>query len=145
MKHLTKPTRAIHFMVLAFLIMIGSQTSAATNAETIQYIFDKHEVECIAEQYEVRNAKEGETPEVTVDLKLDDDNIYEITIGSDGKTATVLHAEFSCTGIGYIFLHAPWFVSYQHENNLLNRAKPRLTLSLGLASFDKLSINGWRW
>ena len=48
MKHLTKPTRAIHFMVLAFLMMIGSQTSAATNAETIQYIFDKHEAECIA-------------------------------------------------------------------------------------------------
>ena len=70
--HLTKPIRAIHFMVLAFLMMIGSQTSAATNAETIQYIFDKHEAECIAEQYEVRNAKEGETLEVTVDLKLDD-------------------------------------------------------------------------
>ena len=103
MKHLTKPIRAIHFMVLAFLMMIGSQTSAATNAETIQYIFDKHEAECIAEQYEVRNAKEGETLEVTVDLKLDDDNIYEITIGSDGKTATVLHAEFSCTGIGYFW------------------------------------------
>jgi len=103
MKHLIKPTRAIHFMVLAFLMMIGSQTSAATNAETIQYIFDKHEAECIAEQYEVRNAKEGETLEVTVDLKLDDDNIYEITIGSDGKTATVLHAEFSCTGIGYFW------------------------------------------
>lgn len=66
-------------------MMIGSQTSAATNAETIQYIFDKHEAECIAEQYEVRNAKEGETLEVTVDLKLDDDNIYEITIGRHVK------------------------------------------------------------
>jgi hypothetical protein len=80
---------------------IGSQVSAAKNVETIQYIFDKQEAECIAEQYEVRNAEEGEIPEVTVDLELDDDNIYEITIGSDGKTAAVLHAEFSCTGIGY--------------------------------------------
>jgi len=35
-------------MVLAFLMTISSQTSAATNAETIQYIFDKHEAECIA-------------------------------------------------------------------------------------------------
>ena len=32
MNHLTKPIRAIHFLVLAFLMMIGSQTSAATNA-----------------------------------------------------------------------------------------------------------------
>ena len=28
-KHLTKPIRAIHFMVLAFLMTIGSQVSAA--------------------------------------------------------------------------------------------------------------------
>ena len=47
-------------VLIAFLMVIGSQVSAGTNAETIQYIFDKHEAECIAEQYEVRNAKEGE-------------------------------------------------------------------------------------
>jgi len=35
-------------ILLAFLMMIGSQVSAATNAETMQYIFDKHEAECIA-------------------------------------------------------------------------------------------------
>ena len=39
-KHLT--------VLIAFLMMISSQASAATNAETIQYIFDKHEAECIA-------------------------------------------------------------------------------------------------
>ena len=103
MKHLTRPIRTFLFLALSFLMMIGFEASAATNAETIQYIVDKHEAECVAEQYEVRNAKEGEIPEVTVELKLDDDNIYEITIGSDGKTATVLHAEFSCTGIGYFW------------------------------------------
>ena len=74
--------------------------SAASNEETIQYIFDKHEAECIAEQYEFLMAKEVETPQVTVDLKLDDDNHYEILIDSNGKTATGLHANFSCTGIG---------------------------------------------
>ena len=103
-KHLT--------VLIAFLMMISSQASAATNAETIQYIFDKHEAECIAEQYEVLNAKEGETPEVTVDLKLDGDNIYEITIGRDGKTATVIHAEFNCTGIGYFWCGNSSCVSY---------------------------------
>ena len=73
-------------ILLAFLMMIGSQVSAATNAETIQYILDKHEAECVAEQYEVLNAKEGETPEVTVHLVLDDGNLYEVPTGSDGKT-----------------------------------------------------------
>ena len=57
--HLTKPIRAIRFLVLAFLMTIGSQVSAATNAETIQYIFDKHEAECVAEQYEVLTAVVG--------------------------------------------------------------------------------------
>ena len=57
--HLIKPIRAINFLVLAFLMTIGSQVSAATNAETIQYIFDKHEAECVAEQYEVLTAVVG--------------------------------------------------------------------------------------
>ncbi len=65
-------------------MLLPLPTFAASNEETLQYIIDKHEAECIAEQYEVLNAKEGETPEVNVDLKLDDDNIYEITIGNEG-------------------------------------------------------------
>ena len=32
-KHLTKPIRAIHFLVLAFLMMIGSQASAGIVAD----------------------------------------------------------------------------------------------------------------
>ena len=32
-KHLTKPIRAIHFLVLAFLMMIGSQVSAGIVAD----------------------------------------------------------------------------------------------------------------
>ena len=72
LKHLT--------IALAFLMTLSSSVAAASNEETIQYIFDKHEAECIAEQYEVLTAKEGETPLVTVELELDDDSIYEITI-----------------------------------------------------------------
>jgi len=93
----------MHQSLIALILLLPLPTFAASNEETLQYIIDKHEAECIAEQYEVLNAKEGETPEVNVDLKLDDDNIYEITIGNEGKTATVLHAEFSCTGIGYFW------------------------------------------
>ena len=88
-------------ILLAFLMTFSSPVAAASNEETIQYIFDQHEAVCIAEQYEVLTAKEGETPQVTVDLELDDDNLYEIMIDSNGKTATALHANFSCTGIGY--------------------------------------------
>ena len=35
-KHLTKPIRAIHFLVLAFLMTIGSQVSAQTICETVR-------------------------------------------------------------------------------------------------------------
>ena len=93
----------MRFTLIALLLALPFKLAAASNEETIQYIFDKHEAECIAEQSEVRNAKEGETPQVTVDLELDDDNLYEIVIDSNGKTATVLHANFSCTGIGYFW------------------------------------------
>ena len=48
------------------LLLIPMSLSAASNEETIQYIFDQHEAGCIAEQYEVLTAKEGETPLVTV-------------------------------------------------------------------------------
>ena len=91
----------MRFTLIALLPALQFKLTAASNEKTIQYIFDKHEAECIAEQYEVLTAKEGETPQVTVDLELDDDNLYEIMIDSNGKTATVLHANFSCTGIGY--------------------------------------------
>ena len=94
------------------LLLIPMSLSAASNEETIQYIFDQHEAECIAEQYEVLMAKEGETPQVTVDLELDDDNIYEIIIDSDGKKATVLYAQFSCTGIGYAWCGSSGCAAY---------------------------------
>jgi|TARA_B110000908_G_C10096047_1_gene376327 hypothetical protein len=44
-------------IALAFLMTLSSAAFAASNEETIQYIFDQHEAECIAEQSEVRNAK----------------------------------------------------------------------------------------
>ena len=44
-------------ILLAFLMTFSSPVAAASNEETIQYIFDQHEAECIAEQSEVRNAK----------------------------------------------------------------------------------------
>ena len=103
------PFRAI---ILAFLMTFSSPVAAASNEETIQYIFDQHEAGCIAEQYEVLTAKEGETPLVTVELELDDDNIYEMTIDSDGKKATVLYAEFSCTGIGYAWCGSSGCAAY---------------------------------
>jgi hypothetical protein len=99
-------------IILAFLMTFSSPVAAASNEETIQYIFDQHEAGCIAEQYEVLTAKEGETPLVTVELELDDDNIYEMTIDSDGKKATVLYAEFSCTGIGYAWCGSSGCATY---------------------------------
>ena len=137
----------MHQSLIALILLLPLPTFAASNEETLQYIIDKHEAECIAEQYEVLNAKEGETPEVNVDLKLDDDNIYEITIGSDGKTATVIHAEFSCTGIGYYWCGNSSCASYVIVDGVsfTARGKPvsvevsiRLTLYF-VANFYKFS------
>ena len=54
------------FTLIALLLLLPFKLFSATTEETIQYIFDQHEAGCIAEQSEVRNAKEGETPLVTV-------------------------------------------------------------------------------
>ena len=102
----------MRFTLIALLLVLPFKLFSATTEETIQYIFDKHEAECIAEQYEVLTAKKGETPQVIVDLKLADDNLYEIMIDSNGKTATVLHANFSCTGIGYAWCGSSGCTSY---------------------------------
>jgi len=46
MKHITKPMRAIHFMVLAFLMTIGSQVSAFDPADLQRLIDTKKCSKC---------------------------------------------------------------------------------------------------
>lgn len=88
-------------VLIAFLMTFSSTAGAASNAETLQYIIADFQDRCEKAQEDFRdiNFKEGDP--VVAELGLSEDNIYEITIDKDGKTATVLHAAFSCTNIGY--------------------------------------------
>ena len=98
--HLTKPIRAIHFMVLAFLMTLSSTVGAASNEETLQYIIADYQEQCEKAQEDFRDIDYEEGDPVVAELKLSEDNVYEITIDKDGKTATVLHAAFTCTNVG---------------------------------------------
>ena len=74
---------------------------AASNEETLQYIIADYQDQCEKAQEDFRDIDYEEGDPIVAELGLSDDNIYEITIDKDGKTATVLHAYFSCTNIGF--------------------------------------------
>ena len=90
-----------HFTVLiAFLMSLSSTVGAASNEETLQYIISDYQDQCVKAQEDFRDIDYKEGDPVVAELKLSEDNIYEITIDKDGKTATVLHAAFTCTNVG---------------------------------------------
>ena len=88
------------FKTAALLITVCSQASAASNEETLQYIISDYQNQCEKAQEEFRDIDYEEGDPVVAELELSEDNIYEITIDKDGKTATVLHAAFTCTNVG---------------------------------------------
>ena len=87
--------------VLSLIFLIPMGLSAASNEETLQYIIADYQDRCEKAQEDFRDIDYKEGDPVVAELGLSEDNIYEITIDKNGKTATVIHAEFSCTGIGY--------------------------------------------
>jgi len=90
------------FMILlTFQLTFSIQAAAASNEETLQYIIADYQAQCEKAQEDFRDIDYKEGDPVIAELKLSEDNIYEITIDKGGKTATVLHAYFSCTNIGY--------------------------------------------
>jgi hypothetical protein len=101
MKHLTKPIQTLRCTMLPLLMTISSHSAAASNEETLQYIISDYQDQCEKAQEDFRDIDYEEGDPVVAELGLSEDNIYEITIDKDGKTATVLHAAFSCTNIGY--------------------------------------------
>ena len=61
---------------------------AASNEETLQYIIADHQDQCEKAQEDFRDIDYEEGDPVVAELGLSEDNIYEITIDKDGKTAT---------------------------------------------------------
>ena len=91
-KHLTA--------LLAFLMTLHSTVGAASNEETLEYIIADYQYQCEKAQEDFRDINYKEGDPVVAELGLSEDNIYEITIDKGGKTATVLHAAFTCTNVG---------------------------------------------
>ena len=87
--------------LIALLLLLPLPIFAASNEETLQYIIADYQDQCEKAQEDFRDIDYEEGDPIVAELGLSDDNIYEITIDKDGKTATVLHAYFSCTNIGY--------------------------------------------
>ena len=89
--------------LITLILLLPLPTFAASNQETLQYIIADYQDQCEKAQEDFREIDYEAGDPVVAELELSEDNIYEITIDKDGKTATVLHAEFSCTGIGYFW------------------------------------------
>ena len=86
--------------VLSLIFLFPMSLSAASNEETLQYIIADYQAQCEKAQEDFRYIDYKEGDPVVAELGLSEDNIYEITIDKDGKTATVLHAAFTCTNVG---------------------------------------------
>ena len=100
MKHLTKPIQTLRCTMLPLLMTISSHSAAASNEETLQYIISDYQDQCEKAQEDFRDIDYKEGDPVVAELELSADNIYEIIIDKDDKTATVLHAAFTCTNVG---------------------------------------------
>jgi len=98
--HLTKPIQTLRCTTIALLMTISSHSAAASNEETLQYIIADYQYQCEKAQEGFRDIDYEEGDPVVAELGLSEDNIYDITIDKDGKTATVLHAAFTCTNVG---------------------------------------------
>ena len=85
--------------MLALLMTISSHSASASNEETLQYIIADYQDRCNKAQEEFRDIDYEEGDPLVAELGLSEDNIYEITVDKDGKTATVLHAAFTCTNV----------------------------------------------
>jgi len=86
--------------LIALLLLLPLPIFAASNEETLQYIIADYQDQCEKAQEDFRDIDYEEGDPIVAELGLSEDNIYEITIDKDGKTATVLHAAFTCTNVG---------------------------------------------
>jgi hypothetical protein len=86
--------------LIAAILLLPLPIFAASNEETLQYIISDYQDQCEKAQEDFRDIDYKEGDPVVAELELSEDNIYEISIDKDGKTATVLHAAFTCTNVG---------------------------------------------
>ena len=86
--------------LIALILFLPLPIFAAANKETLQYIIADYQEQCEKVHEDFRDVDYKDGDPVVSELGLAKDDIYEITIDKDGKTATVLHAAFTCTNVG---------------------------------------------
>ena len=86
--------------VLPLIFLLPMSVLSASNEETLQYIIADYQDQCEKAQEDFRDIDYDECDPIVAELGLSEDNIYEINIDKDGKTATVLHAAFTCMNVG---------------------------------------------
>ena len=85
---------------LILISFLPSYGFAETTENTLQFILDDYQAECIAAQQESMEPVPEEEDLSEVRISLDDSSIYNIDLTADGKEATVLYANPSCPQIG---------------------------------------------
>lgn len=91
--------------VAAPLVFVGSVGSAHAGQTAVEAIIAEYDRQCQAMQADVLPDIDAdlEAPPPKATLKIEDDAIFEVEINGEGKTATVVHADFGCTNFGH-----PW-------------------------------------
>ena len=87
-----------YFVILTLLV--PAHTHAETTENTLQFILDDYQAECVAAQQESMEAASEAEDLSAVKITLDESSIYNIDVTADGKEATVLYANPSCPQIG---------------------------------------------
>ena len=98
--------------ITLLMMVLPTQLWAETNETVLQSIIDDYEAECLATREAGRDIDYDEDDPVIADLSLPSESIYEIKINGDGKIATVLYANFRCTGIGAAWCGSGGCTSY---------------------------------
>jgi hypothetical protein len=78
------------------MVLVGSVGSVHAGQTAVEAIIADYDRHCQAMQADVFPDIDAdlEAPPPKAMLKIDDDAIYEIEINGEGKTATVVHADF---------------------------------------------------
>ena len=85
---------------LILISFLPSYCFAETTENTLQFILDDYQAECVAAQQEPMEAASEAEDLSAVKITLDESSIYNIDITADGKEATVLYANLRCPQIG---------------------------------------------
>ena len=88
------------YIVVVLFVLVPAHAFAGTTENTLQYILDDYQAQCVASQEESMEPVPRGEDLSAVRITVRDESIYEIDITADGKKATVFYANPWCPQIG---------------------------------------------